>query len=109
VIAAIAAAAGFFCQATAAAAASAAAALLSACPVPLGSSLAQAPRSIGAAPALPHPITAPRLTACPPSLSLQVILALTGNWNPTGGIPEYLKWAGKEDHVDFFTDPEVGR
>jgi mannan endo-1,4-beta-mannosidase len=39
--------------------------------------------------------------------NIKLILAFTSNWTPTGGIPEYLKWADKTDPVDFYTDPEI--
>ncbi|PRW59651.1 nitrilase 2 isoform A [Chlorella sorokiniana] len=37
---------------------------------------------------------------------IKLILAFTSNWTPTGGVPEYLKWCGSTDQVDFFTKPE---
>ena len=33
------------------------------------------------------------------SSSTQLILAFTSNWTPTGGIPEYLKWAGTDQQA----------
>lgn len=35
----------------------------------------------------------------PPHPCLQLILAFTSNWTPTGGVPEYLKWAGSTNQV----------
>lgn len=31
--------------------------------------------------------------------SSQLILAFTSNWTPTGGVPEYLEWAGSDQQV----------
>lgn len=36
---------------------------------------------------------------------VKVILAFTSNWTPTGGLPEFVKWAGLSDPNQFFTDP----
>lgn len=38
---------------------------------------------------------------------LKLILAFTSNWTPTGGVPEYVKWAGATDHNAFYTDPAI--
>lgn len=38
---------------------------------------------------------------------VKLILAFTSNWTPTGGIPEYVKWAGLTENTAFFTSPEV--
>lgn len=38
---------------------------------------------------------------------VKLILSFSSNWTPTGGIPEYLKWAGSEKPVDFYTDPAI--
>ncbi len=38
---------------------------------------------------------------------MKLILSFSSNWTPTGGIPEYLKWAGSEAPVDFYTDPAI--
>lgn len=39
----------------------------------------------------------------------QVILVLLDNWQQTGGVSDYLKWA--EDptltHADFYTNPQI--
>jgi hypothetical protein len=29
----------------------------------------------------------------------QLILAFTSNWTPTGGVPQYLQWAGSTNQV----------
>lgn len=39
--------------------------------------------------------------------NIRLILAMTSNWTPVGGLPQYLEWAGKTDPVDFYTDPEI--
>lgn len=39
--------------------------------------------------------------------NIRLILAFTSNWTPTGGIPEYLAWAGSSNQEDFYTDPEI--
>lgn len=38
---------------------------------------------------------------------IRLVLALTTNWSPTGGIPEYLRFGDKTDPAAFFTDPEI--
>ncbi|PSC76452.1 nitrilase 2 [Micractinium conductrix] len=38
---------------------------------------------------------------------IRLILAFTSNWTPTGGIPEYLKWAGTDQQVDFYTRDDI--
>ena len=38
---------------------------------------------------------------------MKLILSFSSNWTPTGGIPEYLKWAGSDKPVDFYTDPAI--
>ena len=38
---------------------------------------------------------------------IKLILAFTSNWTPVGGVPQYLKWAGATDQVDFYTNPAV--
>jgi mannan endo-1,4-beta-mannosidase len=38
---------------------------------------------------------------------LQLILAFTSNWTPTGGIPEYLKWAGATSPLQFYTEAPI--
>lgn len=35
---------------------------------------------------------------------MQVLLALTDNWQPTGGADQFVTWAGGQVHEDFFTD-----
>ena len=40
---------------------------------------------------------------------MKLILSFSSNWTPTGGIPEYLKWAGSEKPVDFYTDPAINK
>jgi mannan endo-1,4-beta-mannosidase len=38
---------------------------------------------------------------------IKLVLAMTSNWTPIGGIPQYLRWAGATDQVDFYTDPQI--
>lgn len=39
--------------------------------------------------------------------NIKVILALTSYWTPTGGVPQYLKWANATDDVEFYTNPAI--
>lgn len=38
---------------------------------------------------------------------MRVILSLTTNWSPTGGLPQYLEWAGSGNIADFYNDPTI--
>lgn len=39
---------------------------------------------------------------------MQVLLAFTTNWTPTGGIDQYVQWAGGNlTHGDFFNNTAV--
>ena len=38
---------------------------------------------------------------------IRVILSLTTNWSPTGGLPQYLAWAGSSNPADFYTDTQI--
>ena len=38
---------------------------------------------------------------------IRVILSLTTNWSPTGGLPQYLEWAGSGNQADFYNDPQI--
>jgi hypothetical protein len=71
------------------------AAFLPACPAPAVSLLCPSPHAClpptTALAALPRP--------APPRPAPQLVLAFTSNWTPTGGIPEYLKWAGSDQQV----------
>jgi endo-1,4-beta-mannosidase len=50
-------------------------------------------------------LTPPSLPAAAPRPSRQLILAFTSNWTPTGGLPEYVKWAGLANQSEFYTSP----
>jgi len=38
---------------------------------------------------------------------IRLVLALSSNWSPIGGIPQYLDWAGSTNREDFYTDPQI--
>jgi len=38
---------------------------------------------------------------------IQLILTLVDNWPSYGGIPQYVKWYGLNDHDDFYRDSKV--
>jgi len=38
---------------------------------------------------------------------VKLILAFTSNWTPTGGLPEFVKWAGLTSQPDFYTNPKA--
>lgn len=38
---------------------------------------------------------------------MRVILSLTTNWSQTGGVPQYLNWAGSSDPADFYTSSQI--
>lgn len=40
-------------------------------------------------------------------LGIKITYVFTNNWNDFGGIAQYVKWFGKENHHDFYTDPEI--
>ena len=76
-----------------------------------------------------HPMTAPYALATAPGVyneavfrgldylldearkrGVRVLLALTDNWQPTGGADQFLNWAGGSTiHEDFFSDPKAKR
>ena len=39
--------------------------------------------------------------------NMRVILSLTTNWSPTGGVPQYLGWAGSSDPADFYNSDQI--
>lgn len=71
-----------------------------------------------------HPVSAPYALASGPGVynedvfrgldylldearkrGVRLLLALTDNWQPTGGADQFLSWAGGSIHEDFFSDP----
>lgn len=38
---------------------------------------------------------------------IRLVLTLANNWSDFGGIDQYLRWAGKGDHDDFFRDETI--
>ncbi len=38
---------------------------------------------------------------------LRLVIALTNNWGDFGGIPQYVKWLGADQHDDFYRLPEA--
>jgi mannan endo-1,4-beta-mannosidase len=40
-------------------------------------------------------------------LGLKLIIPLTNNWSDFGGMDQYVRWAGKTHHDDFYTDPTI--
>jgi len=38
---------------------------------------------------------------------LRLVIPLVNNWNNFGGIDQYVRWAGKQYHDDFYTDPTI--
>ncbi len=40
-------------------------------------------------------------------MGIKVILTLTNNWTPGGGMDQYVRWAGDQYHDQFYTDPRI--
>lgn len=38
---------------------------------------------------------------------LRVVIPFVNNWNDFGGMDQYVQWAGKQYHDDFYTDPTI--
>ena len=38
---------------------------------------------------------------------IKLILTFTNNWSPFGGMDQYVKWAGLEDHNEFYTNEKI--
>jgi mannan endo-1,4-beta-mannosidase len=40
---------------------------------------------------------------------IRLVIPFTNNWSDFGGIDQYVRWAGKQHHDDFYTDPTIRR
>ncbi|WP_186315993.1 cellulase family glycosylhydrolase [Catellatospora sichuanensis] len=38
---------------------------------------------------------------------IKLVIPFTNNWSDFGGIDQYVRWAGADNHDDFFTDPVI--
>ncbi|GAA4721533.1 hypothetical protein GCM10023216_08420 [Isoptericola chiayiensis] len=38
---------------------------------------------------------------------LRLVIPFTNNWNAFGGMDQYVRWAGADEHADFYTDPRI--
>jgi mannan endo-1,4-beta-mannosidase len=38
---------------------------------------------------------------------IRLIIPFTNNWNNFGGMDQYVRWAGDDEHADFYTDPVI--
>ena len=38
---------------------------------------------------------------------VKLVLGLTNNWKDFGGMDQYVRWAGRQYHDDFYTDPVI--
>jgi mannan endo-1,4-beta-mannosidase len=38
---------------------------------------------------------------------VKLVLGLTNNWSDFGGMDQYVRWAGDDNHDDFYTDPRI--
>ncbi len=38
---------------------------------------------------------------------MKLVLTLTNNWTPGGGMDQYVRWAGDSYHDQFYTDPKI--
>ncbi|MDI1464421.1 cellulase family glycosylhydrolase [Catellatospora sp. KI3] len=38
---------------------------------------------------------------------VKLIIPFTNNWSDFGGIDQYVRWAGADNHDDFYTDPVI--
>ncbi|MFF2371402.1 cellulase family glycosylhydrolase [Agromyces sp. NPDC058110] len=38
---------------------------------------------------------------------LKLVIPFTNNWNAFGGMDQYVRWAGLDEHADFYTDATV--
>lgn len=38
---------------------------------------------------------------------LRLVIPFTNNWNAFGGMDQYVRWAGLDEHADFYTDETV--
>lgn len=38
---------------------------------------------------------------------LRLVIPFVNNWNAFGGMDQYVRWAGLDEHADFYTDPTV--
>jgi mannan endo-1,4-beta-mannosidase len=38
---------------------------------------------------------------------IRLIIPFTNNWNAFGGMDQYVRWAGLDEHADFYTDPTI--
>jgi mannan endo-1,4-beta-mannosidase len=39
--------------------------------------------------------------------NIKLVLPFTNNWSDFGGIDQYVRWAAKTYHDDFYTDPQI--
>ena len=38
---------------------------------------------------------------------IRLIIPFTNNWNAFGGMDQYVRWAGLDEHADFYTDARI--
>lgn len=38
---------------------------------------------------------------------IRLVIPFTNNWNAFGGMDQYVRWAGLDEHADFYTDPTI--
>jgi len=38
---------------------------------------------------------------------IRLVLPFVNNWGPFGGMGQYVRWAGLDDHGAFYTDPQI--
>jgi len=38
---------------------------------------------------------------------IRLIIPFVNNWNAFGGMDQYVRWAGLDEHADFYTDPQI--
>lgn len=38
---------------------------------------------------------------------LKLVIAFVNNWNAFGGMDQYVRWAGLDEHADFYTDATI--
>lgn len=38
---------------------------------------------------------------------IKLVIPFVNNWNAFGGMDQYVRWAGLDEHADFYTDPTI--
>jgi mannan endo-1,4-beta-mannosidase len=41
------------------------------------------------------------------ALGIKLVIPFTGNWDAFGGMDQYILWAGKSYHDEFYSDPQI--